>query len=257
MTTIKLHILMRRVGIAKSEFDAWENNDNNGKPLVSIRAIGGTSLTRMKVLLRKEGYKFWNLRDTFKATNRAPWQVIQPKFDSEYRHLSFNVPAALQRINTEIYAREQTKIAAFFQDSAQMTRDALRVSFQGLTEHLLEQLGIDEAGKQKRFHSGSVKKMTDFITMFSNGGNMTGDDELQQYVKMAKDLIEGVDPSSVRKNKGLRETLETGFAELKERTSTLIVSPTRKFNFQAEDAPETIEEIETAQTIDDGLEIAE
>lgn len=59
MTTIKLHVLMRQVGVAKSEFDAWEEDcDSNGKPLVRIRAIGGTSLTRIKVLLGKEGYKF-------------------------------------------------------------------------------------------------------------------------------------------------------------------------------------------------------
>ena len=216
----------------------------NGMYLIRKDAVGSVDqavvdfVNKRKALLDVFEEKYTALREDarnrrgpfFNETDYPEFSLIRAKYRVEGRYLSFNVPQALEKINAEIYARETEKLRVFFADAAQETRDAARVAFQGLVEHLFSQLGNDEEGKPKRFYGTSVKKLQEFVEMFLAGGNLTGDDDLTKFVSQARDLLQGVDPEQVRKDKGLRSTLETGINKIKEEASALVTVQQRKFN---------------------------
>lgn len=176
----------------------------------------------------------------FNESDYPEFHIIRAKYRVEGRYLSFNVPQALEKINAEIYQRETEKLRVFFADAAQETRDAARIAFKGLVDHLFEQLGSDDSGKPKRFYGSSVTKLREFVEMFMAGGNLTGDDDLTKFVSQARDLLSGVDPEQVRKDKGLRSTLESGINKIKEEAADLVSVQQRKFNLDIL-AEETLE----------------
>lgn len=191
-----------------------------------------------KMLVNQMGER-WNAIVADAKTKRGPFfdpkdypsfSSIKARYDDcEARWLSFNVPAALEQINVEIYKRESEKARLFFMDAAQEALDATRVAFQGMVDHLLSQLGTDEQGKQKRFMGGSLKKITAFIDVFLNGGDLAGDNQMKQVCQMAKDLLSGIDPKDVRKQEGLRSSLETAVKAIQHEASKMVVVGKRKF----------------------------
>lgn len=190
-----------------------------------------------KMLVNQMGER-WNAIVADAKTKRGPFfdpsdypdfASVRARYQVEARWLSFNVPAALEQINVEIYKREGEKARLFFADAAQEARDAVRVAFQGMIDHLLSQLGNDESGKPKRFMGGSLKKITDFIEVFMGGGDLTGDDQMKKICNMAKDLLSGVDAAEVRKQEGLRASLETAVKAIQHEASKMVVVGRRKF----------------------------
>lgn len=165
----------------------------------------------------------------FDASDYPSFNSVRSSYAVEARWLSFNVPAALAEINKAIYQRESKKAQLFYADAAQEARDALRISFQSMTDHLLSQLGNDESGKPKRFMGNSVVKLQEFIQMILGGGDLTNDVELQEIAKKAKDILSGVDAATIRKEEGLRATLETAVAAIKSEAAKMIVVGRRRF----------------------------
>lgn len=171
----------------------------------------------------------------FDASDYPDFGAVRARYQVEARWLSFNVPAALAEINKAIYEREEGKARLFFADAAQEARDAARVCFRDMVEHLLDQLGYDDAGKPKRFMGGSLKKVTEFIEVFMGGGDLTGDGEMKKICGMAKDLLSGVDAAEVRKQEGLRTSLETAVKAIQTEASKMVVVGKRKFALDDEE----------------------
>lgn len=171
----------------------------------------------------------------FDASDYPDFAAVRARYQVEARWHTFNVPAALEQINVEIYKREGEKARLFFADTAQEARDAARVAFRGMVDHLLDQLGYDDAGKPKRFMGGSLKKITEFISVFMGGGDLTGDGEMKKICTMAKDLLSGVDAAEVRKQEGLRTSLETAVKAIKTEAGKMVVVGKRKFALDDEE----------------------
>jgi len=174
----------------------------------------------------------------FDSSDYPSFKTIRAKFRVESRWLSFNVPAALEQINANIYKRESEKAQLFFANAAQEARDAARVAFKGMNDHLLSQLGNDEMGKPKRFMGGSVTKLREYIEMFLNGGDLTGDGDLKGIMVKAKEILSGVDASEVRKQEGLRASLETAVKTIQDEAVKLVVIGRRKFALAEDDEAE-------------------
>lgn len=182
----------------------------------------------------------------FNEGDYPPFKTIREKYRVEARYLSFNVPAALEQINRELYEREKQKVSLQWAEAAQDVRDALRVGFQGLVDHFAERLGKDEkTGKPKVFHGTAVTKLQEFLTTFENR-DLTNDAELASLVSQAKQLVQGVDPADLRKDDGLRTALETGFNQIAEQADSLITVRERKFSLDDYDNEEDGEALELA-----------
>lgn len=155
-------------------------------------------------------------------------ETIRRAFTVQARYLSFNVPAALESLNKELYEREKARVAMEWQEASVEVQQALREALSGLIDHFVNRLGTDSDGKPKIFKASTVKQLSDFLESFG-ARNLTNDVELQQLVEQAKQLMSGLDPEALRKSKMIRSTTREGFERIQAKLDTLVVNKTRQF----------------------------
>lgn len=176
-----------------------------------------------------------NRGEFYVEADYPPFATIRAKYRVEARYLSFNVPAALERINRELYKREAEKVRLQWIDAAQEAVDAQRFAFKEITASFANMLGKNDEGKRKAFQPSTLAKLQEFIKMFADL-NITGDAQLESVVAQAKQIMEGVDPAELKKDMSMRDVLKDSFDKIAEAASSLIVVKGRKFTIDDEDA---------------------
>lgn len=162
------------------------------------------------------------LGSEFNSGDYPPVDQLLSSYDIQHQWLTFDVPAALSSINKTIYQREAERLKVTFQDAAEQSQKALRIKFDDYVSHLAEVLGKDEkTGKPKVFRGANLDRMREFCRTFDQM-NLSNDKELAALISQAKQLVEGVDPKTVRSEEGLRDSLETAFTKLKEESAAMI-----------------------------------
>ncbi len=84
--------------------------------------------------------------------------------------------------------------------------------------------------------------MVEFIEMFLSGGDLTNDQELKSIAQKAKDILSGVDAAEVRKQEGLRSSLQTAVNAIQAEAAKLVVVGHRKFALGVRTEPVNVEE---------------
>jgi len=163
----------------------------------------------------------------YRESNYLPFSEIRKFYKIQAKYLTLNVPAALEKVNKDLFEKEKEKSKQMWADAATDIRDGLRAGFKGLIDHFVSKLGKDDKGKKLVFHGSTVDKLKDFVTTFQDR-NLTNDSELAELANQAKALIENVDPNSIRKDDTVRTNLEESFKKIQEVSETLIVAKTRK-----------------------------
>jgi hypothetical protein len=177
----------------------------------------------------------------YTSEDYPPFHKVRQRYTLEWRWLDFNVKAALKEVSKKLYKREGEKWKKFFADTAQETRDAARITLQGLVDHLLSQLRTDEDGKKKKFQGRSVEKMKEFVEAFLNGGDLTDDNNMMKVARKAKRVLDNVDADDIRKEEALKDALEYAMNIIKKEAGQLTVASTRKFALdEYDDEPEPI-----------------
>lgn len=188
------------------------------------------------VLIDRFGEKYAQLKQDaleqrgqfYNEADYPEWSELRKRWKVESNYLSFNVPAALERVNRELFEAESQKVKLQLADAAEEARTALRESFAGLVTHFSDQLGVDDEGKRKKFHPASLERLKAFIDAFDMK-SLTEDNELRGLLDQAKDIISGVDPAELRKDYTVRETLQVAFDNVNTKASELVVARERKF----------------------------
>lgn len=217
----------------------------NGMYLIPLRRVEEID-QRVTVYVEEREKLLDDFRDRYDSAKEAAKLSLgkhynegdYPSFDylrsfykTEAKYLSFNVPAALEKINTDLHQREMAKVKLEWADTAVEVRNALRASFIQLTTHFGERLGKDaETGKMKTFHESSINNIKDFISTLGDR-NLTNDDELENLAKEALALVEGVDVKQVRTDEAFREALAKKFEEFTKKTEGLVIIKEREFAF--------------------------
>lgn len=172
--------------------------------------------------------------DFYDPADYPPFELLRSRYNTDYKFSSNTVPSEIQKASKALYEVEKARILKECAEAAQEIRDAQRTAMIGYTEHLVERLGLNKAGKPNTFHESSITKFVDFLDNFKSL-NLTKDEELESLVEQAKDLISGADVKYIRKDEGFREALKEDFEQLKTLTDKLVVKKARKFNFKEED----------------------
>ena len=167
----------------------------------------------------------------FNENDYPSFEYLRSFYKTEAKWLSFNVPAALEKINSEIAEREREKVKHEWADTAVEVRDALRASFIKMVSHFTERLGKDpETGKPKVFHESSLENIKQFLSTFGDR-NLTNDVELERLTKEAKAIVEGIDVKQVRTDEEFRKSLEDKFKDFASKTDGLVIIKEREFSF--------------------------
>jgi len=171
------------------------------------------------------------LGPAFNVTDYQSRATVRAQFTFDWDYMQFGVAASLEGVNAEMYEAAKQKAAAKLDNAVDEVRTALRAGMAELVDHLVDRLSGDEDGKPKVFRNSMLDNVRDFLKTFE-GRNIVDDKELSKLVQRASDLVDGIDPDTLRKSKVVRETVQGGFAEIKTKLDTMLVNrPKRAISF--------------------------
>lgn len=192
-----------------------------------------------KVLIDEFGGKYLDLRNAAKVrrwpfydeSNYPIWEYIRAKYTIQARYITYNVPAALERLNNDLFKREQEKLKVHFQDAAKMAMDAQRATFLGLNQSFTAMLGTDEVtGKRKVFRPAVAKAYKEYLEMYEEIA-FVADPDLAKIVSIGKGILEGVDIEDLKKDVNLRDQMRASVKGLEAQAAELVMVEERKGAF--------------------------
>jgi cell division septum initiation protein DivIVA len=174
------------------------------------------------------------LRTLFNPADYPSASRLRGQFTVDWQYVQFGTPTKLKSISSEMFQREREKAEAKWAEATVEVQQVLRAAMAELVNHMADRLSGKEDGKKKVFRNTLVSNMKEFLDTFG-ARNIADDKALAALVEKAKSLVDGVDPDTLRKNDGLRDSVQAGFAEIKKSLDTMIVErPKRAFSLEDE-----------------------
>ena len=154
-------------------------------------------------------------------------QSLQGLFSIHWDFPSVEPPDYLRELNPELFAQEQQRVAARFDEAVRLAEEAFAAELTQLLTHLTERLHGDADGKPKVFRDSAVTNLLEFFERFRSL-NIRSSAELDGLVDQARQIIQGVDPQALRDRRPLRTRVGTELATVQERLDELLVDRPRR-----------------------------
>ncbi|MBC8355309.1 MAG: hypothetical protein H8E66_25310 [Planctomycetes bacterium] len=164
------------------------------------------------------------LGSLFNATDYPP--QFRGLFLLEWDYPSVEAPSYLRQLNPELFEQECARVASRFDEAVRLTEAAFVEEFAKLVEHLTERLSADD-GHPKVFRDSAVGNLTQFFDRFRNL-NIRSNDQLDELVEQAQDVVQGRSPQQLRDNDTLRQSVATQLTEVQNALDDLLVNRPRR-----------------------------
>ena len=116
---------------------------------------------------------------------------------------------------------------ARFDEAVQLAEAAFTEELAKLVEHLSERLNGESDGKAKVFRDTAVTNLTEFFERFRSL-NVRSNEQLDDLVQRAQNVLQGVEPQQLRDNSPLRQRLVTQLASVQSSLDGLMVDRPRR-----------------------------
>lgn len=114
-----------------------------------------------------------------------------------------------------------------FDEAVQLAEAAFTEEIAKLVEHLSERLNGEVDGKAKVFRDTAVTNLTEFFERFRSL-NVRSNEQLDDLVQRAQNVLQGVEPQQLRDNSSLRQRLVTQLASVQSSLDGLMVDRPRR-----------------------------
>ena len=148
-------------------------------------------------------------------------------FGIEHEYPSVEPPSYLRQLNPELYEQECQRMQARFDEAVQLAEAAFTEEIVKLVEHLSERLNGESDGKAKVFRDTAVTNLTEFFERFRSL-NVRSNEQLDDLVQRAQNVLHGVEPQQLRDNSSLRQRLVTQLASVQSSLDGLMVDRPRR-----------------------------
>ena len=148
-------------------------------------------------------------------------------FGIEHEYPSVEPPSYLRQLNPELYEQECQRMQARFDEAVQLAEAAFTEEIAKLVEHLSERLNGESDGKAKVFRDTAVTNLTEFFERFRSL-NVRSNEQLDDLVQRAQNVLQGVEPQQLRDNSSLRQRLVTQLASVQSSLDGLMVDRPRR-----------------------------
>ena len=149
-------------------------------------------------------------------------ESVRAQFRFEWQYITTGVPGQLRAINAALFEQEREKASAKLRDAAEECRQVLRAGMLETVKHMAERLKPAEDGKKKVFRNSLVENINAFLRTFEMR-DVTDDAELAGLVKKARDLMNGVDPDTLRDDELIRQKVQAEFTVIQASLEPLVV----------------------------------
>jgi hypothetical protein len=148
-------------------------------------------------------------------------------FDIAWDFPSVEPPDYLRRLNPQLYEQEAQRVAARFDQAVQLAEQAFMEELSSVVSHLSERLAGDDDGKPKVFRESAVTNLTDFFARFRQL-NVRSNEQLDELVERAQQIVRGVQPQQLRDNQSLRQEIGTQLSGVQSVLDGLLVDRPRR-----------------------------
>lgn len=148
-------------------------------------------------------------------------------FSMDWEFPSVEPPDYLMQLNPELYEQECVRVQARFDEAVQLAEQAFVDELAKLVSHLTERLSGQIDGKPKVFRDSAIENLTEFFQRFRQL-NIRSNDQLDDLVDQAQQIVQGVRPQSLRDNRVLRQTVAGELAEVQNVLDGLLVDRPRR-----------------------------
>lgn len=148
-------------------------------------------------------------------------------FAVEWDFPSVEPPSYLAELNPTLYEEECRRVTARFDEALALAEEAFSTEFAGLIAHLTDRLSGTADGRPKVFRDTVVTNLVEFFERFRRL-NVRSNDQLDELVAQAQQIVQGLEPQSLRENRILRETVAAELGDLRGTLDQLLVERPRR-----------------------------
>lgn len=137
-------------------------------------------------------------------------------------------PDYLRRLSPQVYAQEQARAAARFEEAVRLAEAAFLDEFARLVDHLTDRIaGVGEDGRPRVFRDSAVDNLTAFFERFRML-SVRSDEQLEALVERARDAVRGVGPRDLRDGADLRRHVASRLAQVRTELDGLMTDRPRR-----------------------------
>ncbi|QDU76853.1 hypothetical protein Pan97_39100 [Bremerella volcania] len=148
-------------------------------------------------------------------------------FAIEHDYPSVEPPNYLRQLSPELYEQECRRVQSRFDEAAQLAEQAFVDELARLVDHITERLSGELDGKPKVFRDSAVTNLSEFFERF-RALNVRSNEELDQLVGRAQQVLGGVEPQQLRDNGVFRQQIATQLAGVQSSLDGLLVDRPRR-----------------------------
>ncbi len=148
-------------------------------------------------------------------------------FKVEWDFPSVEPPQYLRELSPSLFAEEQRRVAARFDEAVRLAEEAFTSELGQLVAHLAERLSGAEDGKPKIFRDSAISNLQEFFARFQLLG-VRSNAELDTLVESAQRIVRGVEPQQLRDQADLRRDIATQLAGVQSTLDGLMVDRPRR-----------------------------
>ncbi|MHC1728540.1 MAG: DUF3150 domain-containing protein [Syntrophobacteraceae bacterium] len=176
---------------------------------------------------REQARSFLEPRNLFRESDYPA--DINELYNFAWRYMDITVPAKLQQMAPEIYARQLADFQKLLNDAQEVAITALYDEVADLVERMVDRLDSDEDGKPRKFKDSLINNFTSFFETFKDR-NIFDNPRLNEIVEKAQATLKGVTADSLCKLPDVRKKIKNEMAGVKQAIDEACVDlPRRKF----------------------------
>jgi hypothetical protein len=148
-------------------------------------------------------------------------------FNVEWDFPSTEPPRYLRELSPALFAEEQRRVAARFDEAVRMAEEAFTSELGQLVAHLAERLSGADDGRPKVFRDSAISNLQEFFARFQQLGIRSNAD-LDALVESAQRIVRGVEPQHLRDHADLRRDIATQLSAVRSTLDDLMVDRPRR-----------------------------
>jgi len=148
-------------------------------------------------------------------------------FDVSYDFPSVEPPDYLRQLSPQLYEQEAQRVAARFNEAIQLAEQVFTEELSKLVSHLTERLSGGDDGKPKIFRDSAIENLREFFERFRHL-NIRSNDQLEDLVAQAQQVVRGLEPQALRDNQSLRQQVATQLSGVQSVLDGLLVDRPRR-----------------------------
>lgn len=153
--------------------------------------------------------------------------TLEGLFQVEWDWPNVEAPDYLKELNPALFAQEQQRVAARFEEAVSLAENAFFTEFAKLVEHITEKLNDKETGERKVFRDSTITNLNEFFERFKTL-NVRSNAQLDELVTRAGSIVQGVDAADLRSNATLRAQVATAFSAVSASIDGMMVNRPRR-----------------------------